>query len=83
MSFGTFLGNKPRWNFYQNAQLSIHENAFEKIVCEMAAILSTGDELTHCGPMRMGSRNDFKWPSNRCQTITRNNYGQVNTYEQT
>ena len=28
------------WNFSQNTKLSIHENVFETIVCEMAAILS-------------------------------------------
>ena len=41
------LRNKPQWNFNQNENLSIHENEFETIVCEMAAILSSGgDELT-------------------------------------
>ena len=36
------------WNFNQNIKLFIHKNAFENIVCEMAAILSRGwggDEL--------------------------------------
>ena len=33
------LGKKLRWNFYQNTKLFIHENTFENIVCEMAAIL--------------------------------------------
>ena len=28
----------------------IHENASEKMVCEMAAILSGGDELMNCYP---------------------------------
>ena len=31
-------------NFNQNTKLFIHENASEKIVCEMAAILSREDE---------------------------------------
>ena len=34
------LKNKPQWNWNQNTKLFIHKNAFEKIVCEMAAILS-------------------------------------------
>ena len=29
----------------QNVRLFIHENAYETIVCEMATILSRGDEL--------------------------------------
>ena len=43
------LGNKLQWNFNQNTRLFIHENASENIICEMAAILSRGDELTHRG----------------------------------
>ena len=35
--------NKLQWNFTQNTKLSIHENASENIVCEMAAILSRGE----------------------------------------
>ena len=34
--------NKLQWNFNQNIKLFIHENAYEKIVCETAAILSMG-----------------------------------------
>ena len=34
------LRNKLYWNFDQNTKLFIHENAFENIVYEMAAILS-------------------------------------------
>ena len=34
--------NKLQWNCYQNTKLFIHENAFENIVCEMTAILSSG-----------------------------------------
>ena len=40
------LRNKLQWNLNQNTKLVIHENAFENVVCEMAAILSWGDELT-------------------------------------
>ena len=39
------LGNKLQWNFNQNAQLFIHENASENIVCERAAILSRVSHL--------------------------------------
>ena len=35
--------NKLQWNFNQNIKLFIHENASENIICEMAAILSTGE----------------------------------------
>ena len=34
--------NKLRWNFNENTNLFIHENASENIVCEMAVILSRG-----------------------------------------
>ena len=33
------LKNKLQWNYNQNTKLFIHENAFETILCEMAAIL--------------------------------------------
>ena len=34
------LGNKLQWDFNQNTKISIHKNASEYIVCEMATILS-------------------------------------------
>ena len=34
------LGNKFQWNLNQNQYIFIQENAFESVVCEMAAILS-------------------------------------------
>ena len=34
--------NKLQWNFNQNAQCLVYENASKYIVCEMAAILSWG-----------------------------------------
>ena len=34
------LRNKLRWNFDRISNISIHENAFESVVCEMAVILS-------------------------------------------
>ena len=39
--------NKLQWEFNKNTQLFIHEYAYENIVCEMAAILSRGDELNN------------------------------------
>ena len=33
---------KLHWNFDQNSKLFIHENAYENVVCEMAAILAWG-----------------------------------------
>ena len=42
------LRNKLQWNFNQNTNLFIHENASETIVYEMAAILSRWEiELNH------------------------------------
>ena len=34
------IKNKLQWNFNWNSNIFIQENAFEKVVCEMAAILS-------------------------------------------
>ena len=34
------LRNKIQWNLKQNSSIFIHENAFEDVVCRMAAILS-------------------------------------------
>ena len=34
------LGNKLQWNFNQNVDIFIQENAFENVVWEMLAILS-------------------------------------------
>ena len=34
------LGNKLQWNFNRNSNFFIQENAFESVICEMAAILS-------------------------------------------
>ena len=33
------LRNKLQWNFNRNSYIFIHENAFESVICEMAAIL--------------------------------------------
>ena len=34
------LENKPQWDFNRNSNIFIQENAFESVVCEIAAILS-------------------------------------------
>ena len=36
------LSNKLQWNLNQNTKLLTHKNAFENIVCEIAAIFSKG-----------------------------------------
>ena len=36
----TLLRNKLQWNFSQNSNIFIQENALENIVCEMVSILS-------------------------------------------
>ena len=36
------LRNKFQWNFNQNTEIFIHENASENIICKMSAILSRG-----------------------------------------
>ena len=36
------LRNRPQWKLDQNAELFIHENASENIVCEMLSIFSRG-----------------------------------------
>ena len=33
-------GNKLQWNFNQNSNIYVQENAFENVVCKMAPILS-------------------------------------------
>ena len=38
--FNWTLWNKFQWNFNRNSNIFIHENEFESVVCEMAAILS-------------------------------------------
>ena len=40
--------NKLQWNFNQNTKIFIHKKAYENIACEMAAILSGGDEFSGC-----------------------------------
>ena len=42
------LRNKHRLNLNQNAQVLVHENAFENIICEMASILTRGRWFKKC-----------------------------------
>ena len=37
------LRNKPQWNLDQNKKYFIHKDASENIVCDIAAILSSGE----------------------------------------
>ena len=39
------LSNELQWNFIQNTKPLTNENASENILCEMAAIFFSGDEL--------------------------------------
>ena len=39
------LENEFRWKLNTNTNLFIHENAYKDLVCQMAAIMSMGDEL--------------------------------------
>ena len=44
------LSNKRQWNFIQNTKCFIHENASEKIVCEMAVMFSRGRWVKFTAP---------------------------------
>ena len=44
------LRNTFQWNFNQNTKCFIHENAYESILCKMAAILSRGRWVKRCWP---------------------------------
>ena len=61
--------NKHQWNFYRNCNIFIQENAFESVVCEMAAMLSR--------PQCVNSHN-YTWNSQRYeiwhQEINHNEY---------
>ena len=41
------LSDKHQWNIKQNSCIFIHENAFENVVCEMAAIFSRPQCVNH------------------------------------
>ena len=43
------LGNKLQWNFNQNTELFIHEDAPENIVCKWRPFCPTGDEFSSNG----------------------------------
>ena len=54
------FGNKLQWNFNQNFNIFIQENAFENVICEMSAILSRPHVLT------LVSRSQWVHPSCGC-----------------
>ena len=54
------LGNKLQWNFNWNSYIFIQENAFDNLVCEMAAILSRGRwVLNHSHGLQCESRSPW------------------------
>ena len=57
------LRNKLQWNLYQNTNLLSHGNAFESVVCEMAALLSMDRWVNTLRPVQNGwhSVDMFKW----------------------
>ena len=50
------LRNKLQWNFNQNSYIFIQQNAFEKVICEIVAILS-GPQCVNSIMMRVS----FAW----------------------
>ena len=75
------LRNKLQWKSIKNTRVFIHENVFENVVCEMATILSSGDELKNTwdrwrhetSPDVTGKvlhpRADSRFPSSRWETV--------------
>ena len=54
------LRNKLQWNFNQNMEIYIHKNAFENVVCEMAAIL----------PREIWVKKHVMWKKQTCPAIS-------------
>ena len=54
------LRNKLQWIFNRNSYIFIHENAFENVVCEMAAILSRPQCVNLCSSLRLNPCNPVK-----------------------
>ena len=55
------LMNILHWNFNQNTKLFLHNNAPENIICEMAAILSSGRWVNYTGHLKhQDSMNEMK-----------------------
>ena len=63
------FGNKIHWNSNQNTKLFIHEDASEYIICEMATILSRGDQLMHMDDQLMNSGNTLHWMINESYCV--------------
>ena len=56
------IGNKRHGNFNRNSYISIHENAFETVVCEMADILSRPRSFNYRNnEFTPGSHNCLLW----------------------
>ena len=57
------LGNKLQWNFNQNSNIFIEENAFENVVCEMLFISSRPQCVKLIGPWSEGvvKFNSLSW----------------------
>ena len=64
------LRNNLQWNFDQNTKLSIHENASENIVCEMAAVLSKEWSVKWCN-------GDMLYRSQKHKHLTTNFYWMI------
>ena len=58
------LRNKLQWNFNRNLNIVIHENAFENVVCEMAAMLYR-PQCVNC-LWEVHSVRNLHWYSYRC-----------------
>ena len=55
--------NKLQWNINRNSYIFIHENAFECVVCEMAAICLGINVLTYINSSTEGSLHTRQWCS--------------------
>ena len=59
LSIGLF-GNKFQWNMNQNSLFFIHENSFENVICDMAAILYRGRWVILTSPISPRSEKSAK-----------------------
>ena len=74
------LRNKLQWNFSRNYNFVIHENVFESVVCEMAAMLSR-PQCVKCLRRILKSRDHLNphqiVSGSMCGSVTREAYGHV------
>ena len=66
------IGNKLKQNLYRKLYMITQENAFENVVCKMAAILS---RLQHVNSFRIGSRPHFVLDGSQTSRIRPYLYG--------